>query len=105
QPNRTVLVALAFFSVGISIKMALFPLHQWLPSAYAHAPSVVTAFLAATSTKVSVYVLLRVIFTVYPPSFAIVRLKFDAGLLMLALAGIYAASLAAIFQKDVKRLL
>ena len=54
---RTVLVAFAFLSVGISLKMALFPLHAWLPDAYAYAPSVVTAFLAATATKVSVYIL------------------------------------------------
>ena len=40
--------------------MALFPLHQWLPNAYATAPSMVAAFLAATATKVSVCVLLRV---------------------------------------------
>jgi multicomponent Na+:H+ antiporter subunit D len=103
--NRTVLVAFAFFSVGISLKMALFPLHQWLPNAYAYAPSVVTAFLAATSTKVSVYVLLRVIFTIFRPRFAFGSLSFDAGLTVLALVGIIVASTAAIFQRDVKRLL
>jgi multicomponent Na+:H+ antiporter subunit D len=103
--NRTVLVAFAFLSVGISLKMALFPLHQWLPNAYAYAPSVVTAFLASTATKVSVYVLLRVIFTIYRPRFAFDRLEFGVGLTALALVGIYMASLAAIFQKDVKRLL
>ncbi len=103
--NRTVLVAFAFFSVGISLKMAPFPLHQWLPNAYAYAPSVVTAFLAATSTKVSVYVLLRLIFSIYQPRFAFGSLSFNVGLAVLALIGIYIASASAIFQKDVKRLL
>ena len=33
--HRPVLAALAFLTVGISLKLALFPLHQWLPNAYA----------------------------------------------------------------------
>src|SRR5688572_20439147 len=37
---RPVLAALAFITVGIGLKLALFPLHQWLPNAYAHAPSI-----------------------------------------------------------------
>jgi multicomponent Na+:H+ antiporter subunit D len=41
QGTRPVLAALAFLTVGISLKLALFPLHQWLPNAYAFAPSAV----------------------------------------------------------------
>ena len=63
--ERTVLVAFAFLTVGTSLKLALFPLHVWLPDAYAFAPSAVTGLIAATSTKVAVYVLLRFFFTVF----------------------------------------
>ena len=66
--TRPVLAALAFLTVGISLKLALFPLHLWLPNAYTYAPSAVTAFLAATATKVSVYVLLRFYFSVFGES-------------------------------------
>ena len=52
---RPVLAALAFITVGVSLKLALFPLHLWLPNAYAYAPSVVTAFLAATALAPSVF--------------------------------------------------
>jgi multicomponent Na+:H+ antiporter subunit D len=103
--TRTVLVAFAFLSVGISVKMALFPLHMWLPNAYTYAPSVVTAFLAATATKVSVYVLLRVIFTIVGRSFAFNTLPLDAGLMALSLLGIVVASTVAIFQTNIKRML
>ena len=103
--HRTVLVAFAFLSVGISLKTALFPLHQWLPNAYACAPSIVTAFLAATATKVSVYVLLRVTFTIFDKQFAFGLMPLDQGLMALSLVGIYVASVTAIFQKNVKRLL
>ena len=46
--SRPVLAALAFLTVGLFLKAALFPLHAWLPNAYAFAPSFATAFLAAS---------------------------------------------------------
>ncbi len=100
-----VLAAFAFFCVGVGLKMALFPLHYWLPNAYTYAPSVVTAFLAATSTKVSVYVLLRFVFSVYGVEFAFGSMPFDSLLMLLALLGIFVASLVAIFQRNIKRML
>lgn len=103
--SRTVLVAFAFFCVGACIKMALFPLHVWLPNAYTFAPSVVTIFLAATATKVSVYILLRFVFTVYGREFAFEQLPLDYMLMPLALTGIFIASIVAVFQKNVKRML
>ncbi|MCP4189679.1 MAG: monovalent cation/H+ antiporter subunit D family protein [Planctomycetaceae bacterium] len=103
--NRTILVSFAFISVGVSLKMALFPLHLWLPNAYSQAPSVVTAFIAATATKVSVYVLLRVIFTIFKPGFAVATLHLDRGLMILSIIGIFVASTTAIFQRDLKRML
>jgi len=102
---RTVRVAFAFLTVGIGIKMALFPLHLWLPDAYTQAPSVVSAFLAASSTKVAVYVLLRFVFTVYGSEFAFDAMSLDAVLLPLALLAIVVASVVAIFQSNVKRML
>ena len=55
EDTSAVLSALAFLTVGISLKLALFPLHSWLPNAYAYAPSVASAFLAGTATKVAIY--------------------------------------------------
>ena len=103
--TRTVLVAFGFLGVGLSLKLALFPLHAWLPNAYAYAPSVVTAFLAATATKVSIYVFLRMFFSVLGVDFAFDTLNFDAVLMPLALVGIFVASSVAIFQTNIKRML
>ncbi|MCP3980496.1 MAG: monovalent cation/H+ antiporter subunit D family protein [bacterium] len=105
EATRTVIAAFGFITVGIALKMALFPLHVWLPNAYAYAPSVVTAFLAATATKVSVYILIRIVFTVCGPAFIFGKLRFDTVLLPLALLGIFSASAVAIFQRDIKRML
>jgi multicomponent Na+:H+ antiporter subunit D len=102
--TRPVLAALAFLTVGISLKLALFPLHQWLPNAYTYAPSAVSAFLAATATKVAVYVLLRFYFSIFGASQVFVRLPMAEMMLLLALAGMFVASTVAIFQSDLKRL-
>jgi multicomponent Na+:H+ antiporter subunit D len=101
---RPVLAALAFITVGIGLKLALFPLHQWLPNAYAYAPSMVTAFIAATATKVSVYVLLRFYFSVFDPSALFERLPTREVFIALSVAAMVTASLVAFFEQDVKRL-
>ena len=85
--------------------MALFPLHVWLPNAYAYAPSVVSAFMAATATKVSVYILLRFMFGVFGLEFSFEHLGLGRLLMPLALGGIFVASAVAIFQRNVKRML
>jgi multicomponent Na+:H+ antiporter subunit D len=103
--TRTAMVAFAFLTVGMLIKLAMFPMHMWLPNAYCYAPSVITAFLAATATKVSIYVFLRFTFTVWGAEFVFEKLNLDAFLIPLALIGIYVASIAAIYQTNVKRLL
>ena len=101
---RPELAALAFLTVGISLKLALFPLHLWLPNAYAYAPSVATAFLAATATKVAVYLLLRFGFSVFARSHVFDSLPMGHILLVLSVAAMFVASTVAIFQSDVKRL-
>ena len=101
---RPVLAALAFITVGIGLKLALFPLHQWLPNAYAYAPSMATAFIAATATKVSVYVLLRFYFSVFDPVPVFARLPTGEVLIGLSVAAMVTASLVAVFEQDVKRL-
>ena len=101
---RPVLTALAFITVGVSLKLALFPLHQWLPNAYCHAPSAVTAFLAATATKVSIYVLVRFYFSVFGAPLVFERLGAADILLPLSLAAMVIAAGLAIIQTDLKKL-
>jgi len=103
--SRTVRAAFAFLTVGISLKLALFPLHLWLPNAYAYGPSVVTAFLSATATKVAIYMLIRVFFSIFGPEFSFETMNLDLVLMPLALLGIFSASIVAIFQDNVKRML
>jgi len=102
--NRTLLTAFAFLTVGLSLKLALFPLHLWLPNAYTYAPSVVTIFLAATATKVAIYMLLRFCFGVIGNG-TVFQMTLGKIILIPALAAILVASIVAIFQYDIKRML
>lgn len=102
---RPVMAALAFIVVGISLKLALFPLHVWLPNAYAFAPPFATVFLAATATKVAVYVLLRLYFTVFGTAINISDIPVTEAFLVLALVAMFAASLLAFYENRVERML
>jgi len=101
---RPVLAALAFITAGIGLKLALFPLHFWLPNVYAFAPSAITAFLAASATKVSVYVLLRFYFLVFGVPLVFGRMPMAEILIALSVLAVVSASLVAVFQRDLKRL-
>lgn len=103
--NRTVMTALAFIFVGVSLKLALFPLHVWLPNAYAYAPSFATAFLAGTATKVAIYLLVRIVFSVFGLQISFQSLPVSEVLLVLSVTAMFAASFAAIFENNVKRML
>ena len=101
---RPVLAALAFITAGVGLKLALFPLHFWLTNAYTYAPSAVTAFLAASATKVSVYVLLRFYFVIFGVPLVFESLPMAEVLITLSVLAVVSASLVAVYQRDLKRL-
>ncbi|MFI0350143.1 monovalent cation/H+ antiporter subunit D family protein [Actinomadura sp. 9N407] len=103
--NRALAAAVIFVFVGLAIKMALFPLHAWLPDAYAEAPSVVGMFLAATSTKVAIYTFLRFAFSVFGTALVFGRMPIAEIGLVLACLAMLIGSAVACFQQDFKRVL
>ena len=103
--TRTVAAGVVFVVLGIGLKAAVFPLHAWLPAAYAHAPSSAASFLSGTSTKVSMYVLARFLFDIFGVDLVFERLGFGVLLISLAIAGVLIGSAVAVFQDSVKRLL
>lgn len=103
--SRTLHAAFAFLTAGISLKIALFPLHLWLPNAYAYAPSIITVFLSATATKVSLYVLFRFFFGLFPHEVSFELFHLGKILLPLSIIAILTASFVAIFQDNIKRML
>ena len=103
--NRAVQVGFAFILVGLGLKAAMFPLHQWLPNAYSYSPSFVTAFLAATATKVAIYALVRFLFSVFSLEYLFEGASFALILMPMGIAAMLACSFQAIFQTDIRRTL
>lgn len=103
--SRTVQAAFVFIVVGMGLKVAIYPIHLWLPNAYNYAPSAVTTFLAATATKAALYVLIRFMFSVFQPDFVGLSNILPYVIAPLALLAMFAASLIAAFQNNFKRML
>lgn len=103
--SRVAKVGFGFIIIGLGLKLAMFPLHTWLPGAYAYAPTKVTVFLASTATKAALYLLFRFTFTVFDPSFDYVAVVLKYILIGVGVVGMVFASLQAIFQTDARRTL
>lgn len=94
-------LSIVLFLCGLFIKSGIVPFHGWLPDAYSSAPSAVSVFLAGIVTKVSgVYVLMRLVISVvgFIPSVKMVLMAVGA-------ISIVIGALAAVGQKDLKRML
>jgi multicomponent Na+:H+ antiporter subunit D len=80
-------------------------LHIWLTNAYATAPTFVSVFLSATATKVGIYGLFRVIFTLFGTSLAFDSLPLEEILTILSVLAILIGSFCALMQKEIRRML
>lgn len=101
---KTAQTGFAFIMIGFALKLAIFPLHLWLPNAYTYAPSAISVFLAATATKIALYVMLRVLFTIFPDSFISSSPTGDLFIIS-GVAAILIASVSAAYQWNIKSLL
>ncbi len=103
--SKIVLVGFTFILLGLSIKMALFPMHIWLPDAYAYAPSAVSAAVAPLMTKVMAYVTIRVMFSVFKPEFSTALFQVTDIMVLLGTIAILFGAVMALSQDDFKRML
>ena len=104
--SPTILGSMALIVIGLALKMALFPLHVWLPDAHSYAPPGVAALLAAVQVKAGAYALVRILYDVYGPTFLGAEgLPVSVALTWFGAAGIVVGSVLAIKQTDLKRLL
>ena len=98
--------AFAFVIVGLWIKMAFFPLHGWLPNAYSLAPTGAGLLLAPLMTKVTIYLMIRVILNVFTPGYVFYTHPLvQSGVVWAAAIAIVCASSLALAQRDLRRML
>lgn len=103
--SRALLGAFAICMVGVWLKMAFFPLHAWLPNAYTYAPSAASSLIAPLVTKVMIYVMIRLILTVFTPKFAFTALAVGEPIVWLASIAIIMGAVLALAERNLKKML
>lgn len=95
-----IVLAGALFLIGFGVKVALVPLHTWLPDAHAQAPSAISALLSGVVIEAALIVLLRVIAALSGATQA-----WGTLLLIFAALNLLAGNLLALRQTNIKRML
>ncbi len=103
--SNVILTAVAFLLVGLAVKMALFPVHGWLPDAYTKAPSATSTLVAPLMTKISLYVMIRILFTVFKPHLSVELLPVTDIMIWAGVIAILGGAVMALAQTDFKRML
>ncbi|MDF1756502.1 MAG: monovalent cation/H+ antiporter subunit D family protein [Verrucomicrobiales bacterium] len=103
--SRSITVAFILILIGMWIKMAFFPLHGWLPNAYSYCPSSTSCVLAPLMTKVSVYVMIRMMVTVFGLDWVFQHFDWSNVVVWLAVIAILAGSAFALAQNQLKKML
>ncbi len=94
------IVGIAMVLSGFLFKLAVFPFHFWVPDVYQGASNETTSFIASVPKLGAVAVLIRLTMLAAPKGTVIVQM-----LVILALCSMFYGNLAALVQKDIKRLL
>jgi multicomponent Na+:H+ antiporter subunit D len=105
RASRGLEAGFALILVGLGLKAAIFPLHGWLPGAYAHAPSQVTVFLSATATKASLYLIVRYAYGVFDARSGDIEQIMLLVLGPLGAAAAIVCSAQALLQTELRRML
>lgn len=105
KDSPAILVSLILIVIGLGIKMAIFPMHGWLPDSYTYAPTTSSSLIAPIGTKVGAYALLRLVLFVFGVEYFSKDLQVAELLAIFSCGGIIYGSVMAIAQKEMKRML
>jgi multicomponent Na+:H+ antiporter subunit D len=102
---NAIFIALLLILVGTWIKMAFFPMHGWLPNAYTYAPSAAGCLVAPLVTKVSVYIMIRIMLSVFSVEYVYGIAGLSETIVWMAVIAIISGSILALAQTDLKKML
>lgn len=89
------------FAAAFIVKVPVIPFHAWLPDAYAEAPAPALVLIAGAMSKTGAYGFLRFCLFLFPSAAE----TFGPALMWLALASIIYGAIAALGERDIKRIL
>ena len=100
-PPTSILTVFALLLIGFSVKMAIFPVHTWLPDAHSEAPTPISAMLSGVMIKCGAYAFARILLS----GFGQTVTQTSDVLAILGVVTMIYGGLMALAQTDIKRLL
>ncbi len=97
----TIILAVLLLIAGFGFKVATVPFHMWVPDVYTGSPSPVSAFLSTASKNMGFVA----IFKIFLVAIIAVRVNWDFALGILAIATMTLGNVAAVTQRNIKRML
>lgn len=100
-PSQIPYLIIVAIIAGFGVTASIVPFHFWLPDAHPAAPSGISAMLSGVVIKAGVYVIARILFTIFNP----VAFDFGTILVIFGIITLSVANFMALLQRDIKRLL
>ena len=101
KENIGAVFAMVFILVGLAFKVSAVPFHMWTPDVYEGAPTSITSYFAVVPKVAGLAVLIK--FMLIP--FSNILLEWQTIIIFISLASMILGAVAAIGQKNIKRLL
>jgi len=99
--TRTLRIIFLLLAIGFAVKMAVFPVHTWLPDAHAEAPTPISMLLSGVMIETGAYAFLRFGGIFFPNALS----WYTPGLALIGIVTMWYGGLMALVQTDLKRLL
>ena len=96
-----ILTGMLFVVAGLAFKVSVAPFHMWTPDAYEGAPTPVTAFMSVVPKVAGLIVFIRILIDVLPG----LQEEYTTLLIFLAVLSMAVGNIAAIAQRNIKRML
>ena len=101
KENTGSIFAMVFILVGLAFKVSAVPFHMWTPDVYEGAPTSITSFFAVVPKVTGLALLIKFMFI----PFANILLEWQTIIIFISIASMILGAMAAIVQKNIKRLL
>ena len=101
RDNTGAIFAMVFILVGLAFKVSAVPFHMWTPDVYEGAPTSITSFFAVVPKVAGLALLIKFMFI----PFSNILIEWQLILVFISIASMILGAIAAIVQKNIKRLL